>query len=36
MPDERGFFSEALREDWKELLGEDGLLKSISHVVIQV
>jgi dTDP-4-dehydrorhamnose 3,5-epimerase len=23
IPDERGFFSEALRSDWKELLGED-------------
>ena len=22
-PDERGFFAEALRDDWKELLGED-------------
>lgn len=23
LPDERGFFAEALRDDWKELLGED-------------
>ncbi|MCL0039028.1 hypothetical protein M1O57_05405 [Dehalococcoidia bacterium] len=38
IPDERGFFSEALRSDWKELLGEDeiaqvnvSLLALLSH-----
>jgi dTDP-4-dehydrorhamnose 3,5-epimerase len=27
IPDERGFFSEALRNDWKELLGEDEIVQ---------
>ncbi|MCL0084340.1 hypothetical protein M1N82_02215 [Dehalococcoidia bacterium] len=38
IPDERGFFSEALRSDWKELLGGDeiaqvnvSLLALLSH-----
>ena len=26
-PDERGFFSEALRKDWKELVGEDEIVQ---------
>ena len=26
-PDERGFFSEALRKDWKELLGDDEIVQ---------
>jgi len=26
-PDERGFFAEGLREDWKELLGEDRIVQ---------
>lgn len=27
-PDERGFFSEAIRRDWKELLGEDQIAQA--------
>ena len=27
-PDERGFFSEALRADWRELLGEDNMAQA--------
>nr|MDO8081175.1 dTDP-4-dehydrorhamnose 3,5-epimerase family protein [Candidatus Freyarchaeota archaeon] len=27
LPDERGFFLEALRRDWKELLGEDEIIQ---------
>ncbi len=27
LPDERGFFSEALRKDWKELMGEDEIVQ---------
>ncbi len=27
IPDERGFFAELLREDWKDLLGEDTILQ---------
>lgn len=26
--DERGFFAEILREDWKDLLGEDGIVQA--------
>ncbi len=26
--DERGFFAELLREDWKELLGDDGIVQA--------
>jgi dTDP-4-dehydrorhamnose 3,5-epimerase len=28
IPDERGFFSEALRRDWSELLGEDEIVQA--------
>ncbi|MCL0103002.1 dTDP-4-dehydrorhamnose 3,5-epimerase family protein [Dehalococcoidia bacterium] len=28
LPDERGFFSEALRRDWKELLGGDEIVQA--------
>ncbi len=28
LPDERGFFSEALREDWKDLLGDDTIAQA--------
>ncbi|MGD0027745.1 MAG: dTDP-4-dehydrorhamnose 3,5-epimerase family protein [Candidatus Bathyarchaeia archaeon] len=28
LPDERGFFAEALREDWKELLGDDKIVQA--------
>ena len=32
LPDERGFFSEATRKDWKELLGEDEIFQtSVSY-----
>lgn len=27
-PDERGFFAEAMRDDWKELLGEDKIVQT--------
>ncbi|MCJ7423211.1 dTDP-4-dehydrorhamnose 3,5-epimerase family protein [Candidatus Bathyarchaeota archaeon] len=38
LPDERGFFAEALREDWKELLGDDKIAQanisvSYPHIV---
>jgi len=38
LPDERGFFAEALREDWKELLGDDRITQanisvSYPHIV---
>lgn len=28
IPDERGFFSEVLRQDWKEILGDDQILQA--------
>jgi dTDP-4-dehydrorhamnose 3,5-epimerase len=28
IPDERGFFAEALREDWKELFGDDKVVQA--------
>lgn len=28
IPDERGFFAEALRQDWKDLLGEEGIAQA--------
>jgi dTDP-4-dehydrorhamnose 3,5-epimerase len=28
LPDERGFFAEALREDWKELFGDDKIVQA--------
>jgi len=28
LPDERGFFAEALRADWRELLGDDKILQA--------
>ncbi len=28
LPDERGFFSEALRNDWKDLLGDDEIIQA--------
>jgi len=28
LPDERGFFAEAIRTDWKELIGEDQFLQA--------
>jgi dTDP-4-dehydrorhamnose 3,5-epimerase len=28
IPDERGFFAEALRQDWKELLGDDSVAQA--------
>jgi dTDP-4-dehydrorhamnose 3,5-epimerase len=28
LPDERGFFSEVMRKDWKELFGEDAIVQA--------
>lgn len=28
LPDERGFFAEAIREDWSELLGDDNIVQA--------
>ena len=28
LPDDRGFFAEALRQDWRELLGDEGIVQA--------
>jgi len=28
IPDEKGFFAELLREDWKDILGEDKIVQT--------
>ena len=33
-PDERGFFCEVMRKDWKDLFGEDKLRRQTFHLLI--